>query len=105
MEEKGWLENLVTRIADASMRAASRLHYAIPSIKLESPEMVNEIISNVASQIAEYDGVSLRCKICGKGPFTRKGLYLHLKRVHQTHVEQIVRRTLEYKLWVLRNRI
>jgi hypothetical protein len=32
----------------------------------------------------------LYCSLCGKGPFTPKGLYLHIVRVHSTEVERIV---------------
>ncbi len=99
------LDNIVSKLADMSMRAAARLRYDVAELGLpEAAEyVVKAIIEGTALQLAEDDGVSLRCKVCGKGPFTRKGLYLHLKRVHREVVEAMVRSEVEHKLWAIKN--
>ncbi len=45
--------------------------------------IVREAVGHVASEIVTTRNGLLRCNICGKGPFTRRGLYLHLIRVHR----------------------
>ncbi len=30
------------------------------------------------------------CGLCGKGPFTKKGLYLHLMRVHKDDIKALL---------------
>lgn len=39
------------------------------------------------------------CCLCGKGPYTRKGVYLHLLRMHKYEIKNMIRdelRELEY---------
>ncbi len=45
--------------------------------------IVREAVNRVAGEIVTTRNGLLRCNICGKGPFTRRGLYLHLIRVHR----------------------
>ncbi len=45
--------------------------------------IVREAVNRVASEIVIVRNGLLRCNICGRGPFTRRGLYLHLIRVHR----------------------
>ncbi len=44
--------------------------------------VMREAVNRVAGEIITVRNGLLRCNICGKGPFTRRGLYLHFIRVH-----------------------
>jgi hypothetical protein len=90
---------VVEKIAEAAIRKAAGLPYQTNDLPLSLRDVAESIIAVVAEQIAFDDGITLRCRLCGKGPFTRKGLYLHLKRVHIDVVEELVRRELEDRLW------
>jgi len=45
--------------------------------------VMREVVKRVSSNIVTMRNGLPRCNICGKGPFTRRGLYLHLIRVHR----------------------
>lgn len=45
--------------------------------------VMREVVRRVAVNIVTTKNGLPRCNICGKGPFTRRGLYLHLVRVHR----------------------
>lgn len=54
--------------------------------------IMRRVIGIVSSQIVEYRNNSLRCGLCGKGPFTRRGIYLHLTRVHREEIIHMINR-------------
>jgi len=47
-----------------------------------------EVIERVSFWFVERQNQNLRCKLCSKGPFTRKGMYLHLVRLHRREVQK-----------------
>lgn len=52
---------------------------------------VVEAIKRVSQTLAEESpGGSLYCRLCGRGPYTRKGLYLHLVRIHASTLVDLV---------------
>lgn len=97
------LLHVVSKLAEAAIRKAAGLDYNLADLPLSLKDVAESIVSIVAEQVAVDDGITLRCRLCGKGPFTRKGLYLHLKRVHIDTVQELVRRELEEYLWRARN--
>ncbi|MDT7889344.1 MAG: hypothetical protein RQ885_10275 [Desulfurococcales archaeon] len=52
-------------------------------------------ITRVAGVIIYRKGSSIYCRICGNGPYTRKGAYLHLLRKHLKDIEDILSEELE----------
>ncbi len=91
------LTYIIEKLAEAAARRASGLKYSIDGLGLEgeNKRIAEEVIRVVAEQLVYESGGLLRCQLCGKGPFTRKGLYLHLRRVHRKMIEELVRRELE----------
>ncbi len=87
-EGKGFLEKLVEKGAEAAVRVALGYKDAVRLVE-DYPQLVEAVIE-VSRRIASFDGVSFRCELCGKGPFTRKGLYLHIKRVHMNQVKELI---------------
>ncbi len=97
------LVEIVSKIAELAIRRACGLQYSLEELPPSLRKPAKEIIEQISAQLVLRDKDTLRCKICGKGPFTRKGLYLHIRRVHLDQVYQIARRELEDYLWRLRN--
>jgi len=52
--------------------------------------LYREAVVNVALRVAEPRDRVLYCSLCGRGPYTRRGLYLHLKRVHPHEILELV---------------
>lgn len=93
-----FLSRLVDRAAEAAIRLALGYSDGLDTVR-DYPLLI-EAAKAVAPKIASFDGVSYRCEVCGKGPFTRKGLYLHLKRVHMSQVKQMVSEYVQKRLAV-----
>lgn len=51
---------------------------------------VVEAIRNVGMQLRDERNGVLVCPICGRGPFTRRGYFLHLTRLHYSHLIDLV---------------
>ncbi|MEZ0289955.1 MAG: hypothetical protein ABWJ42_02550 [Sulfolobales archaeon] len=49
---------------------------------------IDSIIESVSEIIVMRSGGLAYCRLCGRGSFTKRGLYLHLRRVH---LEDIMR--------------
>ncbi|ADI32130.1 hypothetical protein Shell_1025 [Staphylothermus hellenicus DSM 12710] len=52
--------------------------------------IMRKAVGEVASTIVTEKNGHLRCGICLRGPFTRKGLYLHLIRVHGNEILSMI---------------
>lgn len=48
--------------------------------------VMRKVVGSIASSIVTEKNGHLRCGICLRGPFTKKGLYLHLIRVHSDQI-------------------
>ena len=97
------LAALAARLAEAAMRRAAGLDYRLDPVPGELADRAEEIVAKVSEELAVDRDGSLRCGLCGKGPFTRKGLYLHLRRVHWDTVVSLIEARLREAL--LRRRL
>ncbi len=52
--------------------------------------IMRKVVNIVASDIVVLHKGLIRCKLCGKGPFTRRGFYLHLTRVHRSEIISMI---------------
>ncbi|WP_188848317.1 hypothetical protein [Sulfodiicoccus acidiphilus] len=57
-----------------------------------------EVLTKVSFWLFKINGSVLKCGICDRGPLTRKGLFLHLTRVHREEVKALVRDELTREL-------
>ncbi len=67
-------------------------------IKASSPgfeELVRKAVEYSSKRLVRVSGGQMYCGLCGKGPYTRKGMYLHLLRVHKYEIKSIVGEELE----------
>ncbi len=60
-----------------------------------------EVLERVIPWIVTTRNGLLRCGLCGKGPFTRRGLYLHLIRVHNADIRYMIEDELERMIKVM----
>ncbi|MCE4620864.1 MAG: hypothetical protein F7B95_00290 [Desulfurococcales archaeon] len=64
----------------------------------ESPVLARhtvEAVKRVALRLSGMTGGVIYCSLCGKGPLTKKGYYLHLTRVHGEDILRLVNREIE----------
>lgn len=47
-------------------------------------------IKRIAVRLYNIKGNVIYCPLCGRGPFTKKGYYLHLIRVHSEEILKMV---------------
>lgn len=52
-------------------------------------------LEEVAGTLVFRKGSSLYCRLCRGGPYTRRGVYLHLLRIHLRDIESVVKEELE----------
>lgn len=82
-------EALMPRLVDCVARIASGIARKAPSEECPSlPKMAVEAVELVANRLAPQAAPSLYCALCSRGPYTRKGYYLHLKRVHGNDIKE-----------------
>ncbi len=80
-----------TKIADYTAMLASGLmspdHF---NTRILSRWVVEAIKRVSQTLVDEGEEGNLYCRLCGKGPYTRKGMYLHLVRVHNSTLVNLV---------------
>lgn len=54
--------------------------------------IMRKVIGIISSSIVIKRRGLIRCGICGKGTFTRRGFYLHLVRVHYNDILDLINR-------------
>ncbi len=74
--------SLMPRLVDCTARIASGLARRLREDECGSlPKLAYEAVKLVGERLVQ-EGPPIYCPICMKGPYTRKGYYLHLVRVH-----------------------
>lgn len=92
------LEDLVMIIAEAAIRRAAGLSYDLSQLPKKLQPEAEEIIEEISREIAIHERGVVHCKLCGKGPFTRKGFLLHARRVHINTIKSTAREMLRLRL-------
>ncbi len=94
------LDEIVEIVADALLRQALEFSYNIDKLPRPIREVAEKVIEEYKDSLIIIDENSIiRCKLCGRGPFTKKGFYLHAKRVHMETLKNIIREKLVTVLW------
>jgi|YelNatPaOPRAMG01_1025707.scaffolds.fasta_scaffold106062_1 hypothetical protein len=57
-------------------------------------QVVSKAIEATSKYLVRKNGAQLYCNICSKGPYTRKGMYLHLLRTHKYEIKNMIREDL-----------
>ncbi|MDK6028459.1 hypothetical protein QPL79_03700 [Ignisphaera sp. 4213-co] len=97
-------EIALKKIVEYVARKAASLTQKYDLDDLVSPSIVpmfEKSVEKMASALVKR-GSGLRCNLCDKGPFTKRGMYLHLIRVHAKDIEIMVQEELRKLLEVIR---
>lgn len=93
---------LSERLIEFVARVASKISYDQRKLAAISGtsmyKVVTNVISRVSNWISEDRGGLLWCRLCGRGSFTKRGLYLHLVRVHNFEIKSIIEEELRREL-------
>ena len=87
------LEVVVDKLVEYVARRASGLstRHSLESIVGPSTaSMIKDRVERIALFIAKQRNGALWCRLCGKGPFTKRGFYLHLIRVHPLDIRYML---------------
>lgn len=92
---KSRIDTISERLVEHVARSAAGISVSLEKISYivgsRRAQTVYEIVENLGSRVAltRSNGV-LYCGLCRKGPFTKRGLYLHLVRRHRYDIKQLV---------------
>jgi len=62
----------------------------IKLVGISSREIAFRVTNSISYWLTSSQNSLLYCKICNKGPFTKKGLYLHLSRLHRQDIKALL---------------
>ncbi|MEM1649607.1 MAG: hypothetical protein QXX47_01865, partial [Sulfolobales archaeon] len=55
-----------------------------------SREIIKIIIDRISETIIIRTSNGIYCRLCGRGPLSRRGVYLHMRRVHLDDIIRII---------------
>ena len=61
-----------------------------PLILKLMPPHIMEAAVNVGMAIAVRRPNGIHCRLCGRGPFTERGYYLHVRRLHYMDIYNLI---------------
>ncbi|AWR94235.1 hypothetical protein [Acidianus brierleyi] len=64
-------------------------------VGISSKQMAEKVVDRVAFWLSEKQNGLLYCKLCNRGPFTKKGLFLHLTRLHRQEIKTMLEEELK----------
>lgn len=98
------IDVLSERLVEFVARIASRISYEQSKLVAISGTSMYKLVLNSINRVAEWisderEGL-LWCRLCGKGSFTKRGMYLHLVRVHSYEIKNLIEEELQRELRV-----
>jgi len=92
------LDTLSEKLIDVAIRMA--VGFKVRNFKLKTTpssfeSVIGKALESTSRQLSKLICGELYCGLCGKGPFSRKGLYLHLLRVHRYEVKSLIAEELQ----------
>jgi hypothetical protein len=89
------IDTISERLVEHVARSAAGISVSFEKITYivgsKRAQYVYNLVEDLGKRIAllQANGV-LYCGLCKKGPFTRRGLYLHLVRRHRYDIKQLI---------------
>ncbi|EZQ10796.1 MULTISPECIES: hypothetical protein [Acidianus] len=62
----------------------------VKAVGFSSKSMAERVIDKVSFWLSYENNHLLYCKLCNKGPFTKRGLFLHLTRLHRQEIKAML---------------
>ncbi|RLG75295.1 MAG: hypothetical protein DRO12_05700 [Thermoprotei archaeon] len=84
------LEVVVDKLVEYVARKASGLatkHTLEALLGPSTASIMKDRIDRIAMFVTKNKNGALWCRLCSKGPFTKRGFYLHLIRVHPLDIK------------------
>lgn len=69
-------------------------NFKIRSSSSTFEQIILRAIESTSKYLVHKSDMQLYCNICGKGPYTRKGMYLHLLRTHKYEIKSMIKEDL-----------
>jgi hypothetical protein len=79
------------KLVEITAKLASRMH-------VEDEEFAKATATAAATHISREANGLIYCNLCNKGPFTKKGMFLHITRVHRDEVKALLEEELRARL-------
>ena len=96
------IDSLAERLIEFAAREASKIRYDRNKLQVVIGPSLSKIsldaIITVASEVVKEKNGLLYCSICKKGPYTKRGMYLHLIRVHRYDLKVLLSEELRERL-------
>ena len=100
-------ETAYSFLAEYAARKAAKMSVSTRRIEIllgsELARIALDIGDRVAQSLIDEQKGLPRCGLCGMGPFTYKGLYLHLIRKHFEEIRDYIEEEIEYTLRTYKN--
>ncbi|MEM0173100.1 MAG: hypothetical protein QXV69_04715 [Sulfolobaceae archaeon] len=91
-----------SKLVDITAKFASKMEVEdediIKQVGVSMSKIAKVVIERVSFWLVQENNNLLYCKLCNKGPFTKKGLYLHLSRVHRDEIRAIIEDELKIQI-------
>jgi len=90
------------KLVDITARVASKIKVddkeIEKSVGISSFRIAKNAVEKVAFWLSDSRNSVLYCKICNRGPFTKRGLYLHLIRMHRNEIKAMLEEELKNEI-------
>lgn len=97
---------LLEMLVEYTARKATKMNASTRKLEAIAGVQMARVAVEVGDRIAEslvHESRGLpRCSLCGHGPFTYRGLYLHLLRKHYDEIKQLLEEEFEYTVRMLK---
>ncbi|AAK42520.1 hypothetical protein SULI_00880 [Saccharolobus solfataricus] len=93
---------IAEKLIDPSVKKACKMMVKddeiIKLVGISSKKLALNVIDKVSFWLVYENNNLLYCKLCNRGPFTKKGLYLHLSRVHRREIREMLEEELRHEI-------
>lgn len=90
------------KLVEIAAKLASRMHVEDEEfekvVSLGMLEIAKATAMVVATHVSREVNGLIYCNLCSKGPFTKKGMFLHITRVHRDEVKALLEQELRARL-------
>ncbi len=82
------------KLIDSTVKKACKMpvkdEEIVRLVGISSKRIALNSIDKVSFWLSYENNNLLYCKLCNRGPFTKKGLYLHLTRIHRNEIKHML---------------
>ncbi|ABP94841.1 MULTISPECIES: hypothetical protein [Metallosphaera] len=83
-------EKLVEVTAKYASQISVKEDEYIRAVGFSSKDMGKRVVARVSFWLVNQESTLLYCRLCNKGPFTKRGMFLHLTRMHHSEIKLLL---------------